>query len=229
MESQHHWWWTTRTSAVASNIGSETASADAKAGQGQSVVGLSTLEQGSQSNVASPSAPGEFISVAEPGFDDVFDITISSDSAITAQAFNNLDAFANSTSGNSTSSAGDELSWVAGIEDMDISIGGLSDLMAQAQGTADSEASAVSGSAEADAWMQSMGIEDLEMLISFDSDLTAISSIFGAALQLKAQTILLMLSRHLMPLVLTGSPFKSGVLMSCLPLLTLLAPHNQRA
>ena len=143
---------------------------------------VSALWSRTPSNAASPSAPGEDISVAEPVFDDVFNITIASDSAITAQAFNNLDAFANSTSGNSTASAGDELSRVAGIEaDIDISIGGLSDLMAQAQGTADSEASAVSGSAEADSWMQSMGIEDLEMLISSDSDLSAISSIFGSA------------------------------------------------
>ena len=53
--------------------------------------------------------------------------------------------------------------------------------MAQVQGTSDSEASSISGSAEADSWMQSMGIEDLEMLISSDSDLSAISSVFGGA------------------------------------------------
>ena len=82
----------------------------AEAGKGQSVVGLTTLERSTPSNAASPSAPGEDISVTEPDFDDVFNITIASNSAITAQAFNNLDAFANSTSGDSTASAGDELS-----------------------------------------------------------------------------------------------------------------------
>ena len=133
-------------------------------------------------DAASPSAPGEDISVMEPEFDDVFNITIASNSAITAQAFNNLNAIATSTTGDATASAGDELSRVAGIEsNMDISIGGLSELMAQAQGTSDSEASSISGNAEAEAWMQSVGIEDLELLISSDSDLRAISSIVGGA------------------------------------------------
>ena len=169
-------------SATASNVGGVYGTqATAEAGLGQSVIGLTT-GLGGALDAASPSAPGEDISVTEPDFDDVFNITIASNSAITAQAFNNLNAIATSTSGDATASAGDELSRVAGIEsNMDISIGGLSDLMAQAQGTADSEASAVSGSAEADAWMQSMGIEGLEMLISSDSNLSAISSIFGSA------------------------------------------------
>ena len=170
------------SSATASNVGGVYGTqATAEAGLGQSVIGLMT-GFGGAFDAASPSAPGEDISVTEPDFDDVFNITIASNSAITAQAFNNLNAIATSTSGDATASAGDELSRVAGIEsNMDISIGGLSELMAQAQGTSDSEASSISGNAEAEAWMQSVGIEDLELLISSDSDLRAISSIVGDA------------------------------------------------
>ena len=160
------------SSATASNVGGVDATqATAEAGLGQSVIGLMT-GLGGALDAASPSAPGEDISITEPDFDDVFNITIASNSAITAQAFNNLNAIATSTSGDATASAGDELSRAAGIEsNMDISIGGLSELMAQAQGTSDSEASSISGNAEAEAWMQSVGIEDLELLISSDSDL----------------------------------------------------------
>ena len=168
--------------ATASNVGGLDANqATAEAGLGQSVIGLTT-GLGGALDAASPSAPGEDISVTEPDFDDVFNITIASNSSITAQAFNNLNAIATSTTGDATASAGDELSRMAGIEsNMGISIGGLSELMAQVQGTSYSEASSISGSAEADAWMQSMGIEDLELLISSDSDLSAISSVVGGA------------------------------------------------
>ena len=120
--------------------------------------------------------------VEAPLFEDAFNIKVASDSDLTAQAFSNLDAAATSTSGDATANAGDAWSSVTGIEaNMDISIGGLSDLLAQAQGTADADASTVSGEATALAAQQSLGIEDLEMLISSDSDLNAISSIFGGA------------------------------------------------
>ena len=124
----------------------------------------------------------EEVSVTAPSFSDDWNIEVASDSDLTAQAFSNLDAAATSTSGDATANAGDATSSVTGIEaNMDISIGGLSDLLAQAQGTADADASTVSGEATALAAQQSLGIEDLEMLISSDSDLNAISSIFGGA------------------------------------------------
>ena len=54
---------------------------------------------------------------------------------------------------------------------MDVNVGGVSSLMAQAQGTAVTNASSVESGSAAFSAMSSMGIEELQMNVSSDSEL----------------------------------------------------------
>ena len=173
--------------ATASNVGAAGIQSKALAGQGLSVTGLTSGELGEKH----PTLPDlSFGSVAEgneitaPSFRD-FNIDIASDSFLTAQAFSNLDATASTTAGNVLAGAGtknnsDSDTTVTGIESgLDINVGGVSDLLAQAQGTVDAQATSVSGEAKAFGNTEGIGVNDLQMQVASDSDFSSSSTLIG--------------------------------------------------
>jgi len=122
---------------------------------------------------------------------DNFNINVASDATIGAQAFSNLSATATSTAGIAKAEAGgftsDSLdattgNTVTGIASgMDISVGGIGNLTALAQGTANATASSVTNNADALGAMAAMGINQLEMHTSSDATLKSTASLVGNA------------------------------------------------
>ena len=177
-------------SATASNVDNvantsdsvlQTLNAWALAGQSLSVTGLTSGESGEDINIEADGTT----TIAAPSFNDQFNIDITSDSALTAQAFSNLDATASSIANLALAGAGagrpsGAKTTVTGIESgLDISVGGVSDLTAQAQGTVDAKATSVNGDARAFGNTDSIGVNDLEMKVASDSNFSSISSLIG--------------------------------------------------
>ena len=171
--------------ATASNVGAAGIESKALAGQELSVTGLTSGEVGEE--ITTPSLTGSVADgtpITAPSFGD-FNIDIASDSFLTAQAFSNLDATASTTAGIALAAAGAKNSnpsatTVTGIESgLDINVGGVSDLLAQAQGTVDAQATSVSGQAKAFGNTEGIGVDDLEMKVASDSDFSSSSTLIG--------------------------------------------------
>lgn len=166
----------------------------------ESVGGLSTAEAGKAGSVTGLNAVGEsadgFIAPSEAlyAFND-FNINVASDATIGAQGFSNLNATATSTAGGAIAEAGgsttstvngDQVATpgnsVTGIAaGMDINVGGIGNLTALAQGTANATANSVTNNADALGAMRSMGINELEMHTSSDATLKSTASLVGNA------------------------------------------------
>jgi hypothetical protein len=125
-----------------------------------------------------------------------FNINVSSDATIGAQAFSNLNATATSTAGVAKAEAGGSTtatdqygvkvatpgSTVTGIAaDMDISVGGIGNLTALAQGTSNTTATSVTDDADALGAIKALGINELEMHTSSDATLKSTASLVGNA------------------------------------------------
>ena len=170
----------------------------------ESVGGLSTAEAGKAGSVTGLNAVGERLnssnnksfdgftapSVNPYEFND-FNIKVASDATIGAQAFSNLNATATSTAGIAKAEAGGLIgegldanigNTVTGIAaDMDINVGGIGNLTALAQGTANATANSVTNNADALGAMAAMGINQLEMKTSSDATLKSTASLVGNA------------------------------------------------
>jgi len=173
------------SSANATNVGSSSLDATALAGQGQVVTGLTTgeNESGPFANPTKPAAGANDASFPDP--ERIFgplNVNVASDAKLTAQGFSNLDATASSTAGDAIADAGNDSSKVTGIAaGMDIKVGGVSDLTALAQGTADASAESVTGLADAFSAQSALGINLLEMQSASDNILKSTASVVGGA------------------------------------------------
>ena len=189
------------STASAESVGGNTT---AQAGQLGSVTGLTSGETSDAFFTgisASDGAPdltkgtGVTAPVNAPDNIDNFNINVASDATIGAQGFSNLNATATSTAGVATAEAGGSKTLtvngaqvatpgnsVTGIAaGMDINVGGIGNLTALAQGTANATANSVTNDADALGAMRSMGIEKLEMHTSSDATLKSTASLVGNA------------------------------------------------
>ena len=169
----------------------------------ESVTGTTTAYAGKQGSVVGLSAAGQTAESLElsnlAGLTDLsldnFNINVASDATIGAQAFSNLNASAISTAGSATAEAGGSTeattnnivvsapgNSVTGIAaGMDIKVGGIGNLTALAQGTANAVATSVTDDADAMGAMAALGIDDLEMTTSSDATLKSTASLVGNA------------------------------------------------
>lgn len=169
----------------------------------ESVTGTTTADAGKQGSVVGLSAAGQSDENQElsnlAGLIDLsldnFNINVASDATIGAQAFSNLNASAISTAGSATAEAGGSTeattnnivasapgNSVTGIAaGMDIKVGGIGNLTALAQGTANAVATSVTDDADAMGAMAALGIDDLEMTTSSDATLKSTASLVGNA------------------------------------------------
>jgi len=198
------------SAATATNVGTTSLGATAKAGQDQIVTGLiSTGEaadtawtQATPSPSTTPaltvrdgasSRPTPFETWGTNGTGSTaidLNINVASDAMLTAQGFSNLDATATSTAGNAVADAGSSFnsanslpgSTVTGIAaGMDINIGGVGNLTALAQGTADASAESVTGLADAFGAQSALGINQLEIKSASNDTLKSTASVVGSA------------------------------------------------
>jgi hypothetical protein len=184
------------STASAESVGGETT---AQAGLLGSVTGLTSGESEAFRSPISTSAGAKDLTTtagaAGAASDDVidkFNINIASDATIGSQAFSNLNATATSTAGIATAEAGGSTTNGSGVATpgntvtgiaagMDISVGGIGNITALAQGTANATANSVTDDADALGAMGAMGIKELEMHTSSDATLKSTASLVGNA------------------------------------------------
>jgi hypothetical protein len=185
------------STASAESVGGNTT---AQAGLLGSVTGLTSGEDEPIRQVISTSAGAKDFTekdgatgVTNPytNLIDNFNINVSSDATIGAQAFSNLNATATSTAGIAKAEAGGLTgegldattgNTVTGIAaGMDIKVGGIGNLTTLAQGTANATANSVTNNADALGAMGAMGINQLEMQTSSDATLKSTASLVGNA------------------------------------------------
>ena len=179
------------SASIAESVGGVST---ALAGQGQKVTGLTSAGESDDSGWAvsattadnkgggNPIATGT-AALGARTFDTDLNINVASDAMLTAQGFSNLDATATSTAGNAIADAGArDTSTVTGIAaGMDINIGGVGNLTALAQGTADASAESVTGYADAFGAQKALGINQLEIKTASDDTLKSTASVVGSA------------------------------------------------
>ena len=191
------------SASTAKNVGtSDSYDAIAEAGIGQKVTGLtsgesSTVNTGTGdylgSNLASVLPTGSETHAFGTGRANL-NINVASDATLSAQGFSNLDATAASTAGDAFANAGFNAttansynasganSTVTGIaSDMDIKVGGIGNLTALAQGTADASAESVTGDAKAFSVQAANGALELEMQTMSDATLSSTAKVVGSA------------------------------------------------
>ena len=185
------------STASAESVGGNTT---AQAGQLGSVTGLTSGETsdafftGISASAGAPDLTNGTVATAPSSAADNidnFNINVASDATIGAQGFSNLNATATSTAGVATAEAGGSSTTagdatpgnsVTGIAaGMDINVGGIGNITALAQGTANATANSVTNDADALGAMRSMGIEKLEMHTSSDATLKSTASLVGNA------------------------------------------------
>lgn len=194
----------TSTASAESVVGDSTAQAGgAQAGAiPGSVTGLTSgeINEGFRADILTTAGAKDLRTTAGAGNAndaiDNFNINVASDATIGAQGFSNLNATATSTGGIAKAEAGGSSipnagpnsgaatpdNSVTGIAaGMDISVGGIGNLTALAQGTANATANSVTNDADALGAMGAMGIEKLEMKTSSDATLKSTSSLVGNA------------------------------------------------
>lgn len=195
----------TSTASAESVVGDSTAQAGgAQAGATPgSVTGLTSgeINEGFRADILTTAGAKDLRTTAGAGNAndaiDNFNINVASDATIGAQGFSNLNATATSTGGIAKAEAGGSSipnagpnsgaatpdNSVTGIAaGMDISVGGIGNLTALAQGTANATANSVTNDADALGAMRSMGIEKLEMHTSSDATLKSTASLVGNAI-----------------------------------------------
>ena len=185
------------SASIAESVGGVST---ALAGQGQKVTGLTSFGEVADATWT-PVTPGTAAGatpLSSRTFDTDLNINVASDATLTAQGFSNLDATATSTAGGAVADAGSTIrtgsgtvespwvnnasSTVTGIADgMDINIGGVGNLTALAQGTADASAESVTGLADAFGAQSALGIKGLEMKTASDDTLKSTASVVGSA------------------------------------------------
>ena len=163
----------------------------------ESVGGISIAEAGKDGSVTGLNAVGEtpdgFTTPSEALYTlNDFNINVASDATIGAQAFSNLNATATSTAGFARAEAGGSTTNGSGVASpgnsvtgiaagMDINVGGIGNLTALAQGTANATANSVTDDADALGAMRAIGINELEMHTSSDANLKSTASLVGNA------------------------------------------------
>ncbi len=191
------------SASIAESVGGVST---ALAGQGQKVTGLTSAGEVADATWTStattatnmgggfPSATGT-AALGARTFDTDLNINVASDATLNAKGFSNLDATASSTAGNAIADAGSSVttgnssawvntsaSTVTGIAaGMDINIGGVGNLTALAQGTADASAESVTGLADAFGSQSALGISQLEIKTASDDTLKSTASVVGSA------------------------------------------------
>ena len=171
------------SASTATNVGSSGKDATAEAGIGQNVTGLASGDSTAVVTGTADYAGTNLASVlpADHTFG-ALNINVASDATLSTQGFSNLDATAATTGGDAFANAGGAGSIVTGIaSDMDIKIGGIGNLTALAQGTADASAESVTGDAKAFSVQAANGALELEMQTMSDATLSSTAKVVGSA------------------------------------------------